>query len=85
MKYKPRKPRPNEMPYLLDFARNIGLTQRYIASQLGVCDATVSPWATGIDRPKDYDTICPKVKQMIADKLKSDIDEWMAYLNRVKE
>lgn len=83
MKIKEKK--PNEMPYLMDFARNIGLTQRYIAGEIGMCETALSPWATGDARPKDYDTVCTKVKQIIAGKLKSDMDEWMAYLNRVKE
>lgn len=73
--------KPNEVPYLLDFARNIGLSQRQVALELGIRGGSMSMWATGKQRPRDYDIICPRLKKIINDKLNSDIEEWDGYIN----
>lgn len=69
----------NELPYILDFARNIGLTQRYIAGVLGVRDAIISPWATGTKRPRDYEKYKAEIMRIIDEKMQSDTEEWTAY------
>ena len=78
MKYK-KKDRPNEMPYLVDFAKNIGISGSWISRQLGMCEGVTSQWVTGANRPKDYATICPWLKETISRKLKADVEEWEKY------
>lgn len=75
----------NEVPYLLDFARNIGLSQRQVALELGIRGGSVSPWATGKQRPRDYYIICPRLKKIINDKLYSDVKEWEEYIDSCEE
>lgn len=74
-----REKEKNDIPYLIDFANNIGLNQHQLAIAMGEPNKALSAWATERNRPKDYDDVRMLIVEIIEAKLKADAEEWKEF------
>ena len=74
-----REKEKNDIPYLIDFANNIGLNQHQLAIEMGEPNKALSAWAIGRYRPKDYDDVRVLMVEIIETKLKADAEEWKEF------
>ena len=72
-----------ELAYLIHFARRQGITNRHIADEFEVEDATVSRWARGYGNRRN-DELVRLLQEMIAEKLRDDVAEWKDYVRGCK-
>lgn len=72
-----------ELAYLIHFARRQGITNRRIADEFEVEDATVSRWARGYGSRRN-DELIRILQEMISDKLRDDVREWEEYVRGCK-
>ena len=77
--------KPNDIPYLIDFANNIGLNQHQLAIEMGMPNKSLSAWATGKYRPVRYKETRMKIIGLIATKIYSDVKEWEEYIDSCEE
>lgn len=68
-----------ELAYLIHFARRQGITNRHIADEFEVEDATVSRWARGYGCRRN-DELVSILQEMIDEKLRDDVREWKEYV-----
>lgn len=72
-----------ELAYLIHFARRQGITNRHIADEFEVEDATVSRWARGYGSRRN-DELVRLLQEMIDSKLRDDVREWEEYVRGCK-
>lgn len=72
-----------ELAWLIHFARRQGITNRHIADEFEVEDATVSRWARGYGSRRN-DELVRILQEMIAEKLRDDVREWKEYVRGCK-
>lgn len=72
-----------ELAWLIHFARRQGITNRHIADEFKVEDATVSRWARGYGCRRN-DELIRILQEMISDKLRDDVREWEEYVRGCK-
>ena len=73
-----------DLAYLIHFARRQGITNRHIADEFEVEDATVSRWARGYGSRRN-DELIRILQEMITSKLRDDVREWEEHVRGCRE